>query len=604
MADQTRSPSAAWASPNAARRAKDRRLEPTRRALSNSSTKDWRTPVIPPPDSARRPTKTRSSPSTQTTIAGDQQPGGAGEPPRRAHAQAEEEPRAGQPRRGVDGQRPATLAPPVHGAERVGAAEQDGADTEGSDQQRDRLLEGPDPQRGDHPGGAEELAVEEAGQRGGDPGTDDERPRLAGTGEAARDAGAEQQADRDQEQPVADVAEHHPEHRHVRQAGEHRRVDVPVRHGAVGLHQRVAATGASHCRVPSAWAGRRRAVGGSPRARLRPRRSGHRGSAISEVGIHPARAATACLRTARPATSWRSASPASRSTRSSSTSRSRSGSSRDSRGSTWSGGCSARSRRPASLCVCGSSPPRSISITPESATWTRTARSARSGATRATRSIRSGMPGSRHDIERLQVGRRRAPRSPGRRGPAMRRPTAPLPRRAVGPGRTCPLRSRLKPSCSSRCHQASSARHSSDGSVIPASTQAAGGGSSARKAGSEAASTASRPSSVTAPRRTDAGPAPGRRAGARERPGWRPRTGPSRAGARRARGSARLRRMPIWTARSPSPIGAQAEELSTSWSSAGPAAAESRDQAVPSAPRSYGGSGGQTRLRRAADPRR
>ena len=52
---------------------------------------------------------------------------------------------------------------------------------------------------------------------------------------------------------MADVTEHHPEHHHIGQPGPHRGVDVVVRDGAVGAHQRREAAGKPRPGVEQRW---------------------------------------------------------------------------------------------------------------------------------------------------------------------------------------------------------------------------------------------------------------------------------------------------------------------------------------------------------------
>jgi len=88
---------------------------------------------------------------------------------------------------------------------------------------------------------------------------------------------------------VPHVAEHDPEHDHVGQAREHRRVDVPVRHRGVGLDQRSERTAGAfavqHCRRISGGRARQRDDRG---ANLR-QRGGERDDACRRCPAHKRR---------------------------------------------------------------------------------------------------------------------------------------------------------------------------------------------------------------------------------------------------------------------------------------------------------------------------
>ena len=80
-------------------------------------------------------------------------------------------------------------------------------------QQRHGLVDGLEPERRHEAGGAEGLAVEEAEERRGETRGDRERPEPLELGEAPADApGESASAQRGQQEPLPDVAEHHPEH--------------------------------------------------------------------------------------------------------------------------------------------------------------------------------------------------------------------------------------------------------------------------------------------------------------------------------------------------------------------------------------------------------
>ena len=146
--------------------------------------------------------------------------------------------RTGDSGGGTQRQRPPSLAPAVDRADDLGTGKKHRAHTQRDSQQRDGLVERSQPQHRNDSGGPEELPVEQPEHDRGQPGPDDEWPDLVEPGKRAGSAGTHQESENDEQGTVSGIPEHHSEHQHVRDAGEHAGVDVGVRHGPIRLDQR------------------------------------------------------------------------------------------------------------------------------------------------------------------------------------------------------------------------------------------------------------------------------------------------------------------------------------------------------------------------------
>ncbi len=161
---------------------------------------------------------------------------GVGAEGEQAHSQEDGD--AGEAGRGDERQPPAALAPAVHRAQHVGPRQQAGTGADGHLEQQDRLLERVDPQHRQHAGGPEELPEEHAEHHGHQPGARDEQPERTELRQPPEPTGAQQKAPGQQQQPLAGVPEHHPEHHDEGDACQHGRVDVGVGNGRVGVDER------------------------------------------------------------------------------------------------------------------------------------------------------------------------------------------------------------------------------------------------------------------------------------------------------------------------------------------------------------------------------
>ena len=289
---QTSAPSAAWVRPNAASRANETRLEPSRITRSNSSTHGLRRPRRRRrPTRRSSPTKASTSPTAASSDTGDDEPATVAEVPAAGdRPQAQEQADPGDAGRGVQAPAPAPLPPPVDASRARRRRPAGTAPTPTpATQQRDRLAPAASATA---PGAARwGRSTRRTGRRTPWPRA---RPRRRtarpGASRPQPWAAAEPQQRARSERaaaPVADVAEHHAEHGDVGQAGEDGGIDVRVRHGARRC-RRAARTTAWH-----PLSGRSRVGGSTPRGfaqrhhRPAPRRDSRAASGATRLG-HPA----------------------------------------------------------------------------------------------------------------------------------------------------------------------------------------------------------------------------------------------------------------------------------------------------------------------------
>ncbi len=196
-----------------------------------------RRPAAAPRPAARR-TRARARPTREHRRATGREPSQATRyQPRSGQARGQEQGAPGDAGRARRAPAPAALADPVDRAERVRAGQQHGAQPDPGEQQRHRLLHRRQPQRRDHPGRTEALAVQQAEQHAGQRPPRRRTASAAAAGPAVAAGRRISSAAEQQQGAVTDVTEHRTEHHHVRQSGEHGRIDVRVGHGGVGAHE-------------------------------------------------------------------------------------------------------------------------------------------------------------------------------------------------------------------------------------------------------------------------------------------------------------------------------------------------------------------------------
>ena len=193
-------------------------------------------------------------------------PAGGGE----AHPEEDQEPR--DPRGGEEGRHASPFAPAVDDPDQVAQGEEDTSDRDPGGQESHRILRRLQPQRGHDSGRAEELPVQQAEEGRGETRSDGEGPEALELGEPTPACTREGDPQRGEQQPLPNVAEHHPEHDDEGGRGERRRVDVRVPEGSVA-RPRGGGTAEPRARRAGVSAARPTPAAGARRDRLPPRRA-------------------------------------------------------------------------------------------------------------------------------------------------------------------------------------------------------------------------------------------------------------------------------------------------------------------------------------------